>query len=464
MTNWIPDRDSLHPPMHISLANAFCAAIEDGRLAAGYRLPTHRALAHQIGLSVNTISKAYDILKRQNLIEGQVGRGSYVVDRAKHERQPYKLEAEPEGLFDLSISRPAFSEIHAERMLDLLVKLPGDLNSQMFLSCRPNIGFEEHRVAGVKWLSLCGLETRPSNVIMTNGVTHGMSAALSALTRPGDTILSDKVTHHLLVSASTYFGLNHVGLDGDAYGITPDAFERACVEGNPKVLFLLPSLANPDVCMVPEERRRQLAAIAEKHDVYIIENDAFGPVAEDRPPPVAAIAPDHSIYLTTFTKCTVSGLRTGYLVAPDHLLPAMTARLIVFGWMATPLIGEIASRWVMDGTAVELALWQRARLRERYDIACRELAGLEWRGHPSALHLWLKLPGDWDSPNFVAHARQFNIAVSPEMPFLAPKTAAQGAVRISVASIQDSDRFRRALRLVAGLLKTQREPLPQLVY
>ncbi len=464
MTNWLPDKDSLQAPLHVSLASSLSEAIDDGRLKAGERLPTHRYLAEQLNLSVNTVSKAYDALKRQNLIDGQIGRGSYVADHKRQEMQPYNLESEPKNLFDLSISRPAYSRLHVERMQTILSELPRDLNSQMVLSCRPNIGFESHRAAGTKWLSLCGLNTQADNVMMTNGVTHGMSAALSALTRPGDVVVSDAITHHLLVSACAYLGLQLVGLDTDEDGILPDALEKACVELNPKALFVLPSLANPNVYMMSEARRRQLADISGKYELFIIENDAFGPVAEDRPPPISEIIPDYSIYLTTFTKCAVSGLRAGYLVAPEHLFPALTGRLIVFGWMATPLMCEIATRWVLDGVAEELTLWQRVKLKERYDIACAELAGFKWRGHPSGLHLWLRLPDGWDSASLVAHARQLNIAVSPETPFLAPKVEAQNAIRISLASIQDIERFQQALRKVAGLLKQRREPLPQLVY
>ncbi|USG62428.1 PLP-dependent aminotransferase family protein [Sneathiella marina] len=464
MTNWIPDRDSLRQPLHLSLAASISAAIEDGRLKAGQRLPTHRKLAEQLNLSVNTVSKAYDTVKRQNLIEGQIGRGSYVTDTKKPERQPYILEPEQKNMFDLSISRPAYSKLHVDRMQKLLSELPGDLNSQMFLSCRPNIGFETHRIAGTKWLSLCGLNTQPDNIILTNGVTHGMSAALSALTRPGDIVLSDSITHHLLVSACAYLGLQLVGLDIDEYGVVPDALEKACVELKPKALYLLPSLAGPNIYMMPESRRRQIADIVKKYELHLVENDACGPVAKDRPQPVSEIIPELSIYLTTFTKCTVSGLRAGYLVAPERLFPALTGRLIVFGWMATPLMCEIATRWVLDGTAEELTLWQRSNLRTRYDIARTELAEFDWHGHPSGLHLWLKLPGEWDSASFVAHARQLNIAVSPETPFMAPKSIPQNAIRISVASIRDVDRFQQALRMIAGLLKQQREPLPQLVY
>lgn len=464
MTIWYPDPAALTSPLHTSLAAAIAKAISDGRLPKGTQLPTHRRMAEELGLSVHTVSKAYEALRRQRLIDGQVGRGSYVLDPDTSNDQPFQLSSEKGGGFDLSISRPLISQHHAERFEQALKALPEGLDPSYYLSCRPNVGHDAHRAAGAEWLKICGLEVPAERIIMTNGVSHGMSAALSALTRPGDTVVSDKITHHLLVSGCSYLGLNLAGLETDAGGILPDALERYCREQSPKVLFLLPSLANSTAGMMPEDRRRALVEIARKYDLHIIENDAFGPVAEDRPVPVSALAPERSIYLTTFTKCTVSGLRAGYLAAPEHLLPALTGRIVVFGWMATPLMCELATRWVQDGTALELAQWQRRALAERYAIADDVLQGWRWQGHPSALHLWLPLTEGWTTASFVSYARELKVAVAPDAPFLTPKTPPQNAVRVSLGSVQDQDRFRQALELIAGMLRRPPEGVAPFTY
>ncbi len=464
MTIWYPDPDKLSAPLHNSLAQAIAQAISDGRLKKGTRLPTHRKMADKLDLSVHTVSKAYENLRRRNLIDGQVGRGSYVMDADKSNSHPFQLKSEGHDGFDLSISRPVYGQLHVDRFQQALQDLPNGLEPSYFLSSRPNVGHQAHRDAGVKWLSLCGLDTTADQIIMTNGVSHGMSAALSALASPGDTVVSDKITHHLLVSGCAYLGMNLVGLDTDDYGILPDALERYCIEKSPKVLFLLPSLANTTAYMMPEHRRRDLVRIAEKYDLFIIENDAHGPVAEDRPVPVSALAPDRSIYLTSFTKCTISGLRAGYMVAPEQMLPSLMGRLVVFGWMATPLMCELASRWVLDGTALELAKWQRTALRERYDIARDALCDIDWRGHPSAQHMWLPLPEGWRSDSFVQYARQFKVSVAPDIPFLTPKTPSPNAVRISMGSIQDPIRFRKGLELLSGMLTQPTEALSPHAY
>ncbi|WP_264212031.1 PLP-dependent aminotransferase family protein [Leisingera thetidis] len=451
-------------PLHSSLALSIAKAISDGRLPKGTQLPTHRKLAEELGLSVHTVSKAYESLRRQRLIDGQVGRGSYVLDPDQPNDQPFRLSSERGGGFDLSISRPVVSQQHAERFQQALRDLPEGLDPSYYLSCRPNIGHDAHRAAGAQWLQHCGLEVKPDRIIMTNGVSHGMSAALSALTRPGDTVISDKITHHLLVSGCSYLGLNLAGLETDADGICPGAVDRFCRENSAKVLFLLPSLANATAGMIPEARRRELVEVARKHDLHIIENDAFGPVAEDRPVPVTALAPERTIYLTTFTKCTVSGLRAGYMAAPEHLLPALTGRIVVFGWMATPLMCELATRWVQDGTALELAQWQRHALAERYAIATEVLQDWRWQGHPSALHLWLPLTEGWTTGSFVSYAQELKVAVAPDAPFLTPKTPPQNAVRLSLGSIQDQERFRQALNLIAGMLNHPPEGVAPFTY
>ncbi|WP_264214615.1 PLP-dependent aminotransferase family protein [Leisingera thetidis] len=457
---WYPDPATLQPPLHSSLAAAIEQAILQQKLPAGARLPPHRKMADRLGLSVHTVSKAYESLRKQNLIDGQVGRGSYVRRPDAPGRPAVQLKPASAAGFDFSISRPVHGREHAERLQKALQDLAVHPESSAFLSGRAAAVHDVHRAAGAQWLARCGLAAAPEQIVMTNGASHAMCAALSALTRPGDTVLSGSITHHLIVSGCSYLGLALAGLEMDADGILPDALERACRDSDPKALLLLPSLAGPVPVMMPEERRRELAGIARRHELFIIENDACGPVAEDRPLPVSALAADRSVYLTTLAKCTVPGLQAGYMAAPGHLLPALASRVLGFGATAAPLICDLASRWVADGTALELAAWQRDALRARHRIACTALRGTPWTGHPSALHLWLPLPEGWQAGSFFQYARQLKITVAPDTPFLAPRTRPPGGVRISLGAIPDETRLRKGLELVSAMLTQTPESLP----
>ena len=463
MTNWIPRRETLDRPLHIGIANLLRDAISVGSLSVGERLPPHRTLADILGVSVHTVSKAYDELTRAGLIGGQVGRGTFVLNPAHSSRQPFLMERTDQGLIDLSIARPLYDNLHVSRMHSTLEGLASDIDPDVYLACRPNIGLEEHRRAGVKWLSQCGLETSESNIVMTNGVCHGMATALSSIARHGDVVVTDVVAHHLIISLCSYLGLRLQGLQMDDEGVLPDAFEEACKQQDVKVFFTVPSLASPSVSLMSAQRREELVRIARHYDILIIEDDVLGPLPENRPPPIYSFAPERTIYLTSFTKCVMPGLRTGYLVAPEALLPGITGRLIVYSWMATPLVSEIASRWIDDGTAQELMLWQRKKMAERHAIAMEELADFKWIGHPSALHFWLSLPEQWTAQAMVEHAKALGVAVAPPQPFMTAQCAPLNAVRIAVGGVTNTDRFRQGLILIKGLLKRSPEPLPQLL-
>tara|TARA_R100000005_G_scaffold96391_1_gene82868 strand:+ start:1727 stop:3118 length:1392 start_codon:yes stop_codon:yes gene_type:complete len=463
MTKWIPKRETLDRPLHIGIANMLRNAISEGELPIGARLPPHRTLADVLGVSVHTVSKAYDELTRAGLIGGQVGRGTFVLDPPMLSGQPYLMERTDQGVIDLSIARPLYDTLHASRMRRVLEGLTADIDMNVYLACRPNVGLEKHRQAGVKWLARCGLEVAAGNIVMTNGVCHGMATALSSVARPGDIVVTDNIAHHLIISLCSYLGLRLQGLGVDEQGVLPEAFEEACKHQDIKVFFTVPTLASPSVSLMSAERREVLVRIARQYDLLIIEDDVLGPLPEDRPPPLAALAPERTIYLTSFTKCLMPGLRTGYLVAPTPLLPAITGRLVVFSWMATPLVSEIASRWIDDGTAEELMLWQRQKIAERHAIVGEELAEFDWAGHPSALHFWLSLPGQWSAQSMVEHARAHGVAVAPPQPFMTAQSAPLNAVRIAVGGVPDPDRFRQGLVLIRELLKRPPEPLPQLL-
>ena len=460
MDDWIPTRDALDSPLHASLAAAMQAAIEDGRLPVGARLPPQRSLADLLGLSVHTVSKAYEKLRQLRLVDGQVGRGTYVLEPTRASNLPYLTERGDSGIIDLSISRPMFDALHVERMEQSLAELPVGLNHDTYLACRPNVGLMAHRERGSQWLDRLGLVTRPESVILINGVCHGMSLALSSITRPGDTVVTEGVAHHLIISLCAYLGLRLVGLETDREGVLPSAFEIACRQQRVKVLFTVPTLAGPTVALMSAQRREQLVAIARKHGVLIVEDDAWGPLCADRPPPIASLAPERTLYLTSFTKCTLPGLRAGYLVAPKQLMPAISARLVVFSWMATPLIAELASRWIEDGTAEELARWQREQLTARHAIVTETFGRFSWHGAPTSLHFWLELPEPWEPALLVEHARLQGLALAPTEPFMTDQVDSPRAIRVAVGSVHDTDRFRQGMLQLRDLLSSDPEPLP----
>ncbi|MDX3926007.1 MAG: PLP-dependent aminotransferase family protein [Shinella sp.] len=457
MTNWRPDITQLRRPAYLSLAEQIARAIQDGKLLNGTRLPTHRKLADDLDLSVQTVSRAYDELIRRGLITGEIGRGSFVQTRPREPEPPYLPERLGE-LIDLSILKPVCEQMHLERMREAFGWLAENLPSSSALSFRPNMVFPRHRAVAAEWLRHCGVDVSPLNINLTNGATSAMTVALMSVAPPGSTIATEAISHHTLVPLSGYLGIHLEGLPIDEDGMIPEALDEACRTGVVRAVFLQPSVINPMATLMSAKRREALTEVARRHDIAIIENDILGPLVEGSVPPVAAFAPERTLYVTSFTKITVPGLRIGYLTAPDRYVATVANRHLVSNWMATPSIAEIATRWVGDGTAMELVNWQRRALAGRHAIAEEALSGLAHRAHPQSLHVWLPLPGGHSEEGFVSQARLHGVAIAPGSSFRTADVGWKPAVRISLGSTTEGE-LRTGLGIIASLSQGNPEAL-----
>ncbi|WP_083589562.1 PLP-dependent aminotransferase family protein [Aurantimonas sp. 22II-16-19i] len=456
MTMPFLDPTALHRPVYQSLADQIARAIGDGHLANGVKLPPHRILAHDLGISVQTVSRAYEELIRRGLVSGETGRGSFVRRQEPAGEVPY-LQERPGEVVDLSILKPVCETMHLDRMKAVLAEMATDLPASAALSFRPNVIFPGHRIVATEWLRHCGLTVSPGNVVLTNGATAGMTVAMMSAASTGTVIATETVGHHTLVPLASYLGLKMAGVTIDGEGMVPQALAALCRQEDVRAVFLQPSPINPCASMMGLERREALIEVARQHGLTIIENDPLGPLIEDRPPPIAALAPERTLYVTSFTKTVLPGLRTGYLVAPDRLMPAVANRHLVSHWIATPLLAEIASRWVRDGTALELVRWQRATLKKRQAIVASMLEDIPHGAHPQGLHVWLPLASRAEEEIFVAQARLRGVALAPGRSFQIGRHD-HPAVRIAVGASSETE-LRSGLRIVASLYRAAPEPL-----
>ncbi|WP_295048636.1 PLP-dependent aminotransferase family protein [uncultured Paracoccus sp.] len=452
MTSWLPNPATLRRPAYQSLADQFAQAIAKGIVAASARLPPHRKLADDLGLSVQTVSRAYEELIRRGLVVGEVGRGSFVLPPASENRAPYLAQREA-ALIDLSILKPVTERRHVEIFRKGLHWVADNLTESAALAFRPSSVMPGHRQIAADWLGRNGLDVAPDNITITDGATSAVTTAVMSAVPAGGTIAAATLTHHLLIPLSKYLGLHLEGLPFDPDGILPDALDHLARKGSLHAVYIQPSAINPMAIVSSLERRRELVEVARRHDIQIIENDMLNSMIEHRPPPVATLAPERVLYVNGFTKSTLPGLRIALATANRHL---------VTNWMATPAMVELLSHWITDGTVDRLILWQREALRERHRIAQEVLGEASFHAHPQSLHLWLELPPGSNEDDFVAQARRRGVAVASGGAFRIDDRGRRDAVRIALGSTSASD-LRKGLSLVTDCLGSAAEPLLPLI-
>lgn len=432
MTIWSPRLPEAGGPIYGRIADALERDVRAGMLVAGSRLPTHRELARELGITSVTVTRGYAEAARRGLVESSTGRGTFV--------RAARRDAAVATDIDLSTNT-----VHT------LLPFPSPAMLQragaMLVSgtYAVGIGTERHRAAGAAWV---GRRTDPARVVVTAGTQHALFLALAATTRPGDTIFTEALTYHGAKAVAALLHLRLQPLPLDRYGVLPDALERAARARTAKVLYTIPSIHNPTAIVMPEKRRRELAAVAERHGLTVIEDDVSGFLLEKTPLPIAAFAPGRTIFITGLGKAIAAGLRVGYLVAPDAILPRVQSALAASVLFGSPVVAELAATWIEDGTASKVVEQKRAEIALRQRVAKRILGSAG--GDPRSLHLWMELPRRWTADAFVEEARRRHVriasastfAVTPEVP---------RAVRISIGAPPSVADLEAALHVIAGI-------------
>jgi DNA-binding transcriptional MocR family regulator len=453
VTIWSPQLHDSAGPRYRAIADALAADIAAGRVAPGTRLPTHRELADQLGVTVGTVTRAYAEAARRGLVSGEVGRGTFTRKPLPGAMRRNPLAA-ASGLIDLSMNTPPPPiGVDEDRVLARTLQSLSERDELASLLLYPlEGGNPEHREAGAEFMRRSGVPATAERTLVSSGSQHAMTAVFSALARPGDVVLTEQLTYQGMKALANLLHLRLQGLAVDEQGIKPAAFTAACRAGA-KFLYCVPTLHNPTAVIMPPARRAQLAKIAAAHDVLIVEDDVYGLLLPEPVRTITSFAPDTSIYLTGTAKVMAAGLRVGFMLAPRALVPKLAAAIRTTTWMAAPLMVEIAASWIEDGTADALLQGRRAEAAARQQVARRLLGKHFTPSAQNAFHLWLQLPPGWQSDAFAEAARRRGAAVTARSTFLvgAPP-AGLDAVRVSLGAPHARGEVERGCEILADLL------------
>ena len=447
MTTWLPDLASGRGPIYVRLADQIERDIDSGRLPSGEKLPPQRNLAYDIGVTIGTVSRAYALARERGLVNGEVGRGTYVLEREQRALAPMAAAAESTRWADnaqrdsaLRFNTTAAPEIGVAPILErLTAEVCRDHPDAVITYIR---AIPEHwREAGVRWLARGNWSPAARDVVPTLGVHAAIMAVIGATTAPGDKIAFEHLTYASISRSAALIGRRGVAVMSDDEGMLPDDFERLCAQQHPKLLFLMPTLQNPTLATLPAARRRAIAEIARAHQVWIIEDAIYGGMADDDRPTLASIAPDRVFHVGGLSKAVCAGLRGGWVACPPNFSGRVhTAHKMVTGGKPF-LFAEIAARLVNSGTAFELRRAAREDIARRVAIAREAFDGLDARLHDSMPFCWLTLPEPWLSGTFKNAAATENILIDDEDEYKVGRSdTAYHGVRVGFSTEPDIDR------------------------
>jgi DNA-binding transcriptional MocR family regulator len=442
--SWVPDLGEVRGPLYWRIAAALARDIKVGRLSSGERLPTHRQLAQTLGITVHTITKAYAEVERSGLVVSRTGRGTFV---KVFPEEMANVASTPGDLIDLCTNTPSNKQFNAA-FAQIIGSLARRASLHSLFEYHVHPGLDRHRAAGARWIERRGINAKPEMTVVCQGAQEGLLASLAAITRPRDIVLTEKLNYAGIKYIADILHLNIRGVDIDEHGLIPESLEAACRQEAVAAVLVNPTNHNPTNACLPLDRRKAIADITARAEVFLIEDDVFGHISGDDTPSLAALAPDRCIYVCGTSKSIAVGLGVGYVLAPEGVFNRIIDSLHKMHWNLPALMGEITTMLIDTGHADEFVNWRRREAKERQKLA-NTILEIEITTKLPSNHIWIPLPEPWRSSDFVANLRAKGVLVAPSDKFAVGYAQAPQGCRLSLGCEHDRERLIEGLRIVS---------------
>jgi GntR family transcriptional regulator/MocR family aminotransferase len=433
--------------LHAQIEGQLREAVRAGRLAAGERLPSTRALAAELGVSRGVVVEAYGQLAAEGYLAVRPGAAPRVAAGAAvaASRPAERLETPPRydlrpGTPDLSLfPRAAWTAAHRRALHEV---------ADADLGYPPPGGHPRLRAALAAYLGrVRGVQAAPERIVVCGGVAEAVALVGRVLRQRGARrVAVEDPSHPGTRELMAHSGLELVNVPVDAGGVDVAAIVAAGVDA----ALVTPAHQSPTGVVLEPPRRAALAAWARDAGGLVIEDDYDAEYRYDRHPVGAlqGLAPDHVVHVHSVSKTLAPGLRLGWAALPARLVPAIVEekRLSDLG---SPVLEQLTLAAFLERGELDRHLRRtRPAYRRRRDALLAALTGIEVEGVAAGLHVLARLPPGRGEQEVVAAAATRGVAVDALGPQVAgaPREPALllGYTRLNEAAIAEAGRRLRA--------------------
>ncbi|MEE8303829.1 MAG: PLP-dependent aminotransferase family protein [Candidatus Tectomicrobia bacterium] len=443
------------------------------KVAPGCRLPPVRVLAHQLGMSKNTVQTAYDELVAQGLVESKERVGLFVAPDSQTVAVASAVKVPPPQVTPLPSSelmnRSRLTSGQTINLSSVFID-PELLPRERLAACfravvkQPKLhvayhaqGFLPLRSAIAERLQKRGIEARVEDIITTAGSQQALDIVCRILKRK--CIATENPTYEL---GKMLFGMNNVettGLPLDPFhGVDVDKWEQTLARSRPALVYLTANYHNPTGYSYSTSELHHILDWSQQYGFGILEDDWGSDMlsfSEFRPS-LRARGGSGVFYINSFTKKLLPSLRLGYIVGNEPSTAALVASKSV-SCLGLSSIVEAALFEFLDRGYYDVHLKQlQHELDQRYRNCLKVLrqtmpAGVKWTAPGGGPSLWLEMPKRVEGETIKARlkARHVAIHLSHQAFFGRPHL---NGFRIGYALLPP-DELRRGIEIVAEELK-----------
>ena len=479
---------TIRKPLYLQIRDQLRERILSGGLKPGDRLDPSRDLAHQLGVHRTTVGNAYADLESEGLIQGTVGRGTFVTPLGETLRASCGPARAPshelfwESFFpdeprDDSLGRLmasaveegviSFAAAHGAEELTSpdLVRRAADAvlrrEGARLVQYGSTGGYQPLKAYLQNRLRRDGISVDLDEILVTHGCQQSLDLLRRALITTGDTVVCENPTYTGLWNVFEAPGVRLIGIPVTRDGMDLGALQSALEQTHVKLIFCSPNFQNPTGFSMPLESRQKLLELAQRFQVPIVEDDVYGVLRfrGRQTPPLKALDPAGLvIYLNSFSKVGFPGLRVGWLVASrpviERLRWAKQRADLHTNLLGQAVVQELGARGWLDK-------WIRKSCKvyaHRQDVLRR---AIERHFPPEArvpypeggMSVWVELPEFLDAAELLVKARERRVLFAPARYFYF-QNPRHNAFRLCYTALPD-DKIEKGAAILGDLVKAE---------
>ncbi|AYN16652.1 PLP-dependent aminotransferase family protein [Pseudomonas monteilii] len=432
----------------------------------GARIPSVRAMAQTMQVSVSTVLEAYERLMAEGVLSARPGSGFYVAGPvaplALTELGP-KLDRVVDPLWisrqsletSLDALKPGCGWLPPSWMYEAGVRkalrMVARSDASKLTEYASPLGYPPLRQFLSRRLSGIGVEAPLEQIMLTESGTHAIDLICRFLLEPGDTVLVDDPCYfnfHALLKAHR---VNVVGVPYTPTGPDIAAFGAALLAHAPRLYITNSGIHNPTGATLSPVTAHRLLKLADTYNLVIVEDDIFGDFEHTPAPRLSAFdGLSRVIQIGSFSKTISASIRCGYIAARGEWIEGLVDLKIATTFGGGRLAADIIHHAITDSGYRKHMESVRVRLAEQMDKTVARLQALgikPWIIPQAGLYAWCQLPQGKDAATLARACLNEGVVLAPGNAFSQSMTAGD-FLRFNVAQSGDAriyDVLKRAL-------------------
>ena len=425
----------------------------------GARLPSVRAQAQAMQLSVSTVVEAYERLAAEGVIAARPGSGFYVAGPAAPlaltEIGP-KLDREVDPLWvsrqsletDASVLKPGCGWLPAtwlyEAGMRRALRALARADTLALTEYATPLGHPSLRQLLSRRMTALGIESAPEQIMLADSGTQAIDLICRFLLEPGDTVLVDDPCYfnfHALLKAHR---VQVVGVPYTANGPDVEMFGAALQEHSPRLYITNSGIHNPTGAVLSPVVAHRLLKLADHYDLVIVEDDIFADFEITPAPRLAAFdGLSRVIHIGSFSKTVSASLRCGYIAARHDWIESLTDLKIATAFGGGRLAADIVLKALTDSGYRKHMETVRLRLAEHMEKTVGRLKTIgitPWLIPQAGMFLWCRLPDGKDAATLARSCLKEKVVLAPGNAF-SQSLSAGDFLRFNVAQSTDNRVF-----------------------